>query len=154
MSDTLYTHDGSFGEEAVGTRAQFKASLALVWPDWHRDAATADTLDAYIESSLDAHLVEADQDEIDRLTAAGMALDEVRCPTVNETGLAEIRAFLTEEHKRGGDYWTDSMLSAWASEAEEHMSAGNPPTIEIKAHESVRGEVMEFEVSEAGIDRA
>lgn len=72
--------------------------------------------------------------------------------TVNETGLAEIREFLSQNHKKGGDHFTREMLSAWASEAEFQVGEGNPPTIELHARDSVHGRTQEYTISPAGID--
>lgn len=70
--------------------------------------------------------------------------------TVNQTGLREIYEFLTDNHKQ--DEFTEAMLNAWAEEAEFQMGEGNPPTIEIKAWDSVSGHAVEFTVSDAGVD--
>lgn len=72
--------------------------------------------------------------------------------TVNETGLAEIKEFLSQNHKKGGDHFTREMLSAWASEAEFQVGEGNPPTIELHARDSVHGRTQEYTISPAGID--
>ena len=72
--------------------------------------------------------------------------------TVNETGLAEIKEFLSQSHKKGGDHFTREMLSTWASEAEFQVGEGNPPTIELHARDSVHGRTQEYTISPAGID--
>ena len=71
--------------------------------------------------------------------------------TVNKSGLEEIRRFLAENHKLGGDHFTDSMLSAWASEAEFQSAEGNPPSIEIRASDSVSGHTVTYTISAAGM---
>lgn len=79
---TLYTNNINLGAECLGTREQFRKALENIWPDWYRDycASCEDrdeevkSLDEYIETSLDESLREADADDIDRLTAAGMRL--------------------------------------------------------------------------------
>lgn len=71
---------------------------------------------------------------------------------VNEQGLREIRDFLAANHKLGGDYFTRSMLDAWADEAEDQLEAGNPPVIELRPWDSVHGHAVEFEISSAGFD--
>jgi hypothetical protein len=48
---------------------------------------------------------------------------------------------------------TMGMLNAWASDAEFQMGEGNPPSIEIKAWDSMNGCTQEYTISEAGIDR-
>lgn len=71
---------------------------------------------------------------------------------VNKQGLNEIRDFLSVNHIKGGDHFTNEMLSAWAADAEYQASEGNPPTIEIKASESVNGYTQEYQISSAGGD--
>lgn len=70
---------------------------------------------------------------------------------VNETGLREIKEFLARNHKKGGDYFTRDMLQAWAEQAEFQMREGNPPSIEIRAYESVNGYTQEYTISDEGI---
>ena len=70
--------------------------------------------------------------------------------TINQTGIREIYEFLTDNHKQ--EEFTETMLAAWAADAEFQMDEGNPPTIEIKAWDSVSGHAVEFTVSEAGVD--
>ena len=72
---------------------------------------------------------------------------------VNEAGLAEIHAFLAENHKRGGDHFDRDMLLAWAADAEFQLAEGNPATIELKSQDSVHGRTQEFTISDAGLDR-
>jgi len=74
--------------------------------------------------------------------------------TVNETGRHEIKEFLQANHK----YFinreishNDSMIHAWASDAEFQMSEGNPPCIEIPAYQAVNGQCTEFTISEKGV---
>ena len=69
---------------------------------------------------------------------------------INETGLQEIARFLATRHKLGN--FTDDQLHAWAADAEFQMGEGNPPTIEIKARDSVSGRAEEFTVSPAGVE--
>jgi len=73
--------------------------------------------------------------------------------TVNEIGIIEIKEFLAANHKKGGDHFTDSMLSAWAADAEDQMHQGNPPTIEIRSFDSVSGAAVEYTISDAGVDK-
>ncbi len=72
--------------------------------------------------------------------------------TINTTGLAEIHAFLAENHKLGGDHFTPSMLRAWAQDAEFSLAEGNDAGIELKSWDSVHGHTQTFTVSDAGID--
>ena len=72
--------------------------------------------------------------------------------SVNSEGKKEILNFLAENHKKGGDHFTDEMLSAWAKDAEFQLSEGNPACIEIKSFDSVSGNTKEFTISDAGLD--
>lgn len=72
--------------------------------------------------------------------------------TINAAGLAEIAAFLVAHHKKGGDHFTADMLSAWAADAERHLSEGNTPTIEIRSWDAVSGHTETYTISDAGID--
>lgn len=72
--------------------------------------------------------------------------------TINAAGLAEIRAILAAYHKLGGDHFTDSMIAAWAAEAQFQLDEGNPPSIEIKARDHVDGRTQDFTLSDAAVD--
>lgn len=78
--------------------------------------------------------------------------------TVNEAGMREIAEFLGENHKHavhsgeGANYWTDSMLRAWAADAEFQAGEGNPAMIEVRGMHSVSGTPVTFTVSDAGLD--
>lgn len=71
---------------------------------------------------------------------------------VNATGLAEIKAFLAENHRLGGDHFTDKMILAWAAEAEFQIGEGNPASIEVRSFDSVSGHTVTYDISEAGQD--
>jgi len=71
--------------------------------------------------------------------------------TVNAIGQQEIAQFLLENHKLGHKL-NEENIRAWARDAENQMSMGNPPCIEIKSWESVHGHTQEFEVSDKGVD--
>jgi hypothetical protein len=71
---------------------------------------------------------------------------------VNERGIEEIRQFLSENHKKGGDHFTRSMLKAWAADAEFQLDEGNPPIIELKSWDSVHGRTQTYTISDEGID--
>lgn len=73
--------------------------------------------------------------------------------SVNAQGKKEILNFLAENHKKGGDHFTDEMLNAWAADAEFQIYEGNPASIEIMAFDSVHGRTQEFTISDAGLDR-
>lgn len=68
---------------------------------------------------------------------------------INEKGLAEIRAFLKANHKQ--DFFTDEMISAWASDAEQAMGNGNPPLIEIPKWDTYSGRPETFTISPYGV---
>lgn len=72
--------------------------------------------------------------------------------TVNAVGIAEIAAFLSENHKLGGKHFTIDMLSAWAKDAEFSLAEGNGAVIELAARDSVHGVTQTFEISDAGLD--
>jgi hypothetical protein len=70
---------------------------------------------------------------------------------VNAVGLSEIREFLETHHKRDEPFTLEN-LRAWARDAEFQMSEGNPPSIEIRAFDSVSGHAEQYTISEDGID--
>ena len=72
--------------------------------------------------------------------------------SINEQGLNEIKEFLAENHKKGGDQFDRDMLLAWAADAEFQLSEGNPASIEIKSFDSIHGRTQEFTISYAGLD--
>ena len=72
--------------------------------------------------------------------------------TVNAVGLAEIAAFLAENHKLGGERFTPDMLRAWAADAEFSLAEGNGAVIELAARDSMRGVTQTFEISVSGLD--
>ena len=72
--------------------------------------------------------------------------------TINAAGLAEIRAILAENHKLGGDHFTDSMIRAWAEEVEFQLAEGNGATFEIKSWDHVMGWTQEFHLTDAAIE--
>jgi hypothetical protein len=72
--------------------------------------------------------------------------------TVNAQGLAEIRAILAANHKLGGEHFTDSMIQAWANEAQFQLDEGNEASIEIKSRDHISGHTQEFRLSDAAID--
>jgi hypothetical protein len=72
--------------------------------------------------------------------------------TVNEQGLSEIKEFLADNHKKGGDHFGHDMLLAWAADAEFQLAEGNPATIEIKSWDSIHGRTQEFTISDSGLD--
>lgn len=71
--------------------------------------------------------------------------------TINDQGLAEIRAILAAHHKLGGDHFTDSMIQAWANDAQFQLDEGNAASIEIKSWDNISGRTQEFRLSDAAI---
>lgn len=72
--------------------------------------------------------------------------------TVNEQGLNEIKEFLADNHKKGGDHFDRNMLKAWAVDAEYQLAEGNRATIEIKSWDSIHDRTEAFTISDAGLD--
>jgi len=73
--------------------------------------------------------------------------------SINKTGLAEIKQFLSVNHKNWSLFRANpSCLHAWALDAEIRTEEGFPPMIKIEAHNSVSGKEVEFTISDAGAD--
>ena len=72
--------------------------------------------------------------------------------TINSIGLMEIHSFLAENDKRGGGHFNESMLRAWAADAEFSLDKDNDASIELKSWDSVHGHTQTFTISDAGID--
>ncbi len=72
--------------------------------------------------------------------------------TINAQGLAEICEFLAENHKLNGDHFDDSMIRAWARDAEFQIGEGNSATIEIGRANSITGNPICYTISDAGLD--
>lgn len=72
--------------------------------------------------------------------------------TINAQGLAEIRAILAANHKLGGDHFTESMIRAWANQAQFQLNEGNEASIEINSWDNISGHSQEFRLSDAAID--
>ena len=95
-------------------------------------------------------ITDEDQEAVE---AAHTALDERRLTyTVNATGLAEIKEFLADKHKLGGDHFTSDMLRAWAADAEFQLREGNTPSIEIKSWDALSGHTETYAITDAGLD--
>jgi hypothetical protein len=71
---------------------------------------------------------------------------------INTTGINQIRQFLADNHKLGGDHFDAAMLRAWAGEAEDCYAAGNGAAIEIKSWDTWRGHAVTLEIREDGYD--
>jgi hypothetical protein len=71
--------------------------------------------------------------------------------TINQNGLKEIKEFLTKNHIKG-DNFTDLMILAWAKDAKFQISEGNLPSIEIRAADSVKGQTLEYTITNNGIN--
>ena len=77
---------------------------------------------------------------------------KVQVPSIiNSTGKQEILEFLVQNHKLGNKL-NDENINAWARDAENQLSMGNPPSIEIRSWESVHGYTQEYTISEGGVD--
>lgn len=76
----------------------------------------------------------------------------IEIKTVNALGLNEIKEFLASHHKKGGEYFSEAMLDAWAADAEFQLAEGNPAMIEIRSWDSVSGATCEYRISDAGLD--
>lgn len=72
--------------------------------------------------------------------------------TINAQGLAEIRSILAANHKLGGDHFTDSMIQAWANEAQFQLDEGNEASIEIKSRDHINGHNQDFRLSDDAVD--
>lgn len=95
-------------------------------------------------------ITDEDQEAVE---SAHAALDERRLTyTVNAAGLAEIKEFLEDKHKLGGDHFNSDMLRAWAADAEFQLAEGNTPSIEISSRDSVSGRTETYTISDAGLD--
>ena len=70
---------------------------------------------------------------------------------INDRGIEEIKQFLADNHKKGGDHFSPCMLRAWASEAEFQLGEGNPPTIEIRSWDSIHGCTQTYTISDDGL---
>ena len=95
-------------------------------------------------------ITDEDQEAVE---AAHAALDERRLTyTVNAAGLAEIKEFLADKHKLGGDHFTSDMLRAWAADAEFQRAEGNSATIEIKSRDALSGRTETCTITDAGLN--
>lgn len=73
--------------------------------------------------------------------------------TVNDHDIAQIAAFLRENHKKGERIaGSKDMLRAWAVDAEFQISEGNPASIEIRSFDAISGHTENFTVSDDGLD--
>ena len=72
--------------------------------------------------------------------------------TINETGMQEIRAILAENHKLGAEHFSDSMIQAWANDAQFQLDEGNAPSIEVDSWSHVRGITQDFHLSDGSYD--
>lgn len=71
---------------------------------------------------------------------------------VNATGLEEIKKFLADNHKLGGEHFDNAMLHAWAQDAEFQLGEGNSASIEIRSCDTVSGHTENYTISDAGLD--
>jgi len=69
-----------------------------------------------------------------------MDTEEIKYPVINAKGLTEIKAILAKHHKREPEYWTLSMIYAWAAEAEAKFEDhGGKMCIEIPSYDALGG---------------
>lgn len=75
--------------------------------------------------------------------------------TINNTGAAEIAAFLTGNLRAAiGEKELPDMVAARVKEAELQLLDGNSPTIEISALDSRSGAATSYTVSDEGVTTA
>jgi hypothetical protein len=73
--------------------------------------------------------------------------------SVNAKGIAQIAAFLLENHKRGNSISKDAgCLGAWANDVDFSLSEGNDASLEIRAFDSIHGRTQTFTISADGLD--
>ena len=89
-----------------------------------------------------------------RDAAIAYARSLVTAPDViNPAGLEHIRAWLADRMINGGNLGA-AEIAAWARDAEYQVSEGNPPSIELRASQSVSGHTETFTVPADGIGEA
>ena len=71
---------------------------------------------------------------------------------INANGLNQIAEALGQYHKLGRDHFTQSMLNAWASDAEDHFNDGNGCHFEIRSFDSNSGAPVEVTITSEGYD--
>ena len=71
---------------------------------------------------------------------------------INANGLVQIAEALGQYHKLGRDYFTPSMLSAWATEAEQSFANGNGCQFEISEWHSMSKTPVVVYISPEGYD--
>ncbi|NBW08754.1 MAG: hypothetical protein EBR82_12095 [Caulobacteraceae bacterium] len=71
---------------------------------------------------------------------------------INNNGLNQISSSLGQFHKLGQEHFTESMLHAWAAEAEESFDNGNGMCFEIKSWDSVSGHTEVVTITADGFD--
>ncbi|AXW09996.1 hypothetical protein CJO90_05655 [Ralstonia solanacearum] len=76
----------------------------------------------------------------------------MRIAFLNANGVNQIAEALGKYHRLGRDHFTDSMLCAWANEAEAHFAAGNGCHVEISRFDSVSGHPVVVEITPDGYD--
>jgi len=123
-----------------------------------------DNMTSLVDKHVAGYLVRLRDDD------SGMATVARLCPTrdaaiayarslvtapdvINPAGLEHIRAWLADHMKNGGNLGA-AEIAAWATAAEFQMSEGNPPSIELRASQSVSGRTETFTVPANGIGEA
>jgi hypothetical protein len=71
---------------------------------------------------------------------------------INNYGLKQIASELAKHHKLGGEHFDQSMIAAWATEAENSFMDGNGCQFEISRFDSVTGRPVVVLIGEEGFD--
>jgi hypothetical protein len=71
---------------------------------------------------------------------------------INEAGLKQIADALGRHHKLGRDHFTESMLMAWAQEAEDHFNDCGVCYFEIRSFDSNSGGPVVVSIDAAGFE--
>jgi hypothetical protein len=72
--------------------------------------------------------------------------------TVNNLGKQEILGFLQQNHKLGNKLSPEN-INAWALDAENQLSIGNPASIEIVSWDSIYGYTQTYTISDEGLNQ-
>jgi hypothetical protein len=76
----------------------------------------------------------------------------MRIAHINANGLEQIAEVLGQYHKLGRGYFTQSMLNAWAANAEDHFNNGSGCYFEIRSFDSNSGAPVEVTITSEGYD--
>ena len=70
--------------------------------------------------------------------------------SITPAGLQQIRTALASHHRLGGDHFTEDMLHAWASAAEQAWQPGEHPQVEIPGRDAIGGTPVVIFIDAAG----